>query len=71
MPPAFDQQVFMEAIGATTTTITQASVATTTIAQASATVGQGGSSNLLRFKAHHPPTFMGGGNPMVPNHWFR
>ena len=65
MSPAFDQQVFMEAIGATTTTITHASVAATTIAQASAMVGQGGSSNLQRFKAHHPPTFMGGGNPIL------
>ena len=33
----------------------------TTITQASANLGQGGSSNLQRFKAHHPPTFKGGG----------
>ena len=39
-----------------------------TNAQASAVGGQGGSSNLQRFKAHHPPTFMGGGDPMVTNH---
>ena len=43
----------------------------TTIAYTSATRGQGGSSNLQRFKAHHPPTFMGGGDPMVADHWFR
>ena len=41
-----------------------------TIAQASATGIQGGSSNLQRFKAHHPLTFRGGGDPMVDNHWF-
>ena len=46
------------------------SVVTATIEQASATVGQGGSSNLQRFKAHHPPTFKGGGDPMVADHWF-
>ena len=42
-----------------------------TIAHASATGSQGGSSNLQRFKAHHPSTFKGGGDPMVANHWFR
>ena len=42
-----------------------------TAAQADATRGQGGASDLQRFKAHHPPTFTGGGNPMVANHWFR
>ena len=31
----------------------------TAIAQPSAIVGQGGLSNLQRFKAHHPPTFKG------------
>ena len=46
-------------------------MATPTIAQASATVSQGGSSNLQGFKAHHPPTFRGGGDPMIANHWFR
>ena len=60
-PPAFDQQAFIEAIG----------VAVATIAQASATVGQGGPSNLQRFKAHHPPTFKGGGYPMKADYWFR
>ena len=42
-----------------------------TIAQASAIVSQGGLSNLQRFKAHYPPTFRGGGDPMVDDHWFR
>ena len=41
------------------------------IAQASATGGQGGPSNLQRFIAHHPPTFIGGGDRIVANHWFR
>ena len=72
-PPAFDQQAFMEAISVATATIAQAraSAAITTTAQASVTVSQGGPSYLQRFKAHHPPTFKGGGDPMVANHWFR
>ena len=37
----------MEAMGPAFTSISQASVAG----------GQGGSNNLHRFKAHHPPTF--------------
>ena len=45
-PPAFDQQAFMKVISAATATIVQVSVVATTIAQASANVGQGGSSNL-------------------------
>ena len=56
----FDQQAFAEAVG----------VAAATIAQASVAGSQGGSSNLLRFKSHHPPTFTGGGDPMVADHWF-
>ena len=51
----------MEAMGA----------AFTGIAQASAARDQGGSNNIQRFKAHHPPTFMGGGDPMVAEHWFQ
>ena len=70
-PPTFDQQAFMEAISAATATIAQASVVTTPIAQASANVGQGRPSNLLRFKAYHPSTFKGGGEPMEADHWFR
>ena len=59
--PTFDQQAFIKAIG----------VATATITHANATVDQGGLINLQRFKAHHPPTFKGGGHPMVADHWFR
>ena len=51
----------MEAVG----------VATVAIAQASAARGQGGPSNLQRFIAHHPPTFIRGGDPVVANYWFR
>ena len=54
-----------------TTTIAQESDAAANIAQASATVNQGGPSNLQRFKAHHPPNFKGGGDPMVVDHWFQ
>ena len=36
-----------------------------TIARISVTVGQGGISNLQGFQAHHPPTYMGGGDSMV------
>ena len=59
-PPVFDQQAFAEAIG----------VAAAAIAQASIAGSQGGPSNLQRFRAHHPPTFTGGGDPMVADHWF-
>ena len=59
-PPVFDQQAFVEAVG----------VAAAAIAQASAT-GSPGPSNLQRFKSHHPPTFTGGGDPVVADHWFR
>ena len=60
-PPVFDQQAFTEAM----------SVAFTSFAQASTVGGQGGSSNFQRFKTHHPLAFIGGGDPMVANHWFR
>ena len=43
-----------------------AAIATTT--QANAARGKGGASNLQRFKAHHPPTFMGEGDSMVSDH---
>ena len=46
LPPAFDQQAFIEAIGPTTATIAQMSVVVVAIAQASALVSQGGLSNL-------------------------
>ena len=45
--------------------------AVSTIARVNAAGGQGGSSNLQRFKAHHPPTFMGGGDLMVADHLFQ
>ena len=47
------------------------SAAFTTIAQASAAGGRGGLSDLQRFIAHHLPSFRGGGDPMVADHWFR
>ena len=60
-PPIFDQQAFTEAMSA----------AFASFAQTSAAGGQGGPSNLQRFKTHHPPTFTRGGDPMVADHWFR
>ena len=39
--------------------------------QASVAGGQGSLSNFQRFKTHHHPTFTGGGDPMVEDHWFR
>ena len=59
-PPVFDQQAFIEAVG----------VAAAAIARASVADSQGGPSNLQIFRAHHPPTFTGGGDPMVADHWF-
>ena len=59
-PAVFDQQAFIEAVG----------IAEAAIAQASVAGSQGGPSNLHRFRAHHPPTFTGGGDPMVADHWY-
>ena len=59
-PPVFDQQAFVETVG----------IAATAIAQAGIAGSQGGPSNLQRFRAHHPPTFTGGEDPMVADHWF-
>ena len=59
-PQVFDQQAFAEAVG----------IAAAAIAQASIASSQGGPSNLQRFRAHHPPTFTGGGDSMVVDHWF-
>ena len=56
----FDQRAFIEAVG----------IAATTIAQAGIEGGQGGPSNLQRFRAHHPPTFTGGGDTVLADHWF-
>ena len=57
----FNQQAFAEVVG----------VAAATIAQASVAGSEGGPSNLLRFRSHHPLTFIGGWDPMVADHWFR
>ena len=59
-PLVFNQQAFAEAVG----------VAAAAIAQASIAGNQGGPCNLQRFRAHQPPTFTGGGDPMVADHWF-
>ena len=59
-PSVFDQQAFDEAVG----------IAAAAVSQASAVGSQGGPSNLQRFRAHHPPTFIEGGDPMVEDHWF-
>ena len=40
------------------------------IAQAGIAGRQEDPSNLQRFRTHHPPTFTGGGDPMVADHWF-
>ena len=56
----FDQQAFAEAVG----------IAATAITQTNAASSQGGPSNLQRFRAHYPPTFTGGGDPMVADQWF-
>ena len=60
-PLIFYKQAFAESVGITATAIAQASVASS----------QGGPSNLHRFKPHHPPMFIGGGDLMVADHWFR
>ena len=56
----FDQRTFSEAVGITANAIAQASIA----------CRQEDPSNPQRFRAYHPPTFIGGGDPMVANHWF-
>ena len=55
-----DQWAFVEAVG----------VAEAAIAQASIVGSQGDPSKLQRFRTHHPPTFTGGRDPMVVDHWF-
>ena len=59
-PPVFDHHAFAEAVG----------IAAAAIAQASVAGSQGGPSNLQRFRAHRPPIFTRGGDPMVADHWF-
>ena len=58
--PVFYQQAFAEAVGITAAAIAQASVADS----------QRDPRNVWRFRAHHPPTFTGGGDPMVVEHCF-
>ena len=59
-PPVFDKQAFTEVVGITAAAIAHAGIAGR----------QEDPSNLHRFKAHHPPIFIGGGDPMVVDHWF-
>ena len=59
-PPVFDQQVFTEAVGIAAAAVSQAGIAGR----------QEDPSNLQRFRVHHPPTFTGGGDLMVADHWF-
>ena len=63
--PVFDPQAFIKAMGTAIAIIAQESDVAATIAWTSATVGKGGTSNLQKFQAHHPPTYMGGGDSMV------
>ena len=58
--PVFDKQAFTEAVGITAAAIAQVGIAGR----------QEDPSNLQRFGAHHPPTFTGGGDPMVTDRWF-
>ena len=59
-PPTFDKQALAEAVGITAAAIARAGIAGR----------QEDPSNLQRFRAHHPPTFTGGRDPMVTDHWF-
>ena len=59
-PPVFDQQTFADAVGITTNSIARAGIAGR----------QEDPSNPQRFRTHHPSTFIGGGDPMVADHWF-
>ena len=56
----FDQQTFDETVGITANAIARASIAGR----------HEDPSNPQRFRTHHPPTFTGGGGPMVADHWF-
>ena len=40
------------------------------LAQASIAGSQGDPNNPHRFRTHRPPTFTGGGDSMVDDHWF-
>ena len=56
----FDQRTFAEAVGITANAIARASIA----------CSQEDPSNPQRFRTHHPPTFTGGKDPIVVDHWF-
>ena len=56
----FDQRTFTEAVGITANAIARASIA----------CRQEDPSNPQRFRAYHPPTFTGGKDLMVVDHWF-
>ena len=58
-PSVFDRQTFAKVVGITAIAIAQAGIAGR----------QEDPSNLQRFRTHHPPTFTGGRDPMVINHW--
>ena len=55
-----DQRTFAEAVGITANAIAQASIA----------CRQEDPSNPQRSRAYHPPTFTGGKDSMVVDHWF-
>ena len=57
-PPVFDQQTFAEAVGITANATAWAGIAGR----------QEDPSNLQRFRAYHPPTFIGGGDQRVADH---
>ena len=59
-PPASDQRAFVEAVDVVVAAIAQASIAGS----------QGDPIKPQRFRAHHPPTFAGGKDLMVVDHWF-
>ena len=56
----FDQRTFTEAAGITANAIARASIARR----------QEDPRNLQRFRAYRPPTFTGGKDSMVVDHWF-
>ena len=56
----FDEWTFAEAVGITANAIARASIA----------CRLEDPSNLQRFRTYHPPTFTGGRDPIVVDHWF-
>ena len=56
----FGQRTFAEAVGITANAIARASIA----------CRQEDPSNPQRLRAYHPPTFTGGKDLMVVDHWF-